>query len=318
MGEGVRDSGRRTTPASGSRTATTCAGIRGREERFGRPDPVRMRRGPQVAGPRLPFLPHPVFLSIMAESPRRPAPEAQAEERIREILRAADSWAREAPKALMPAIRAVCIRLAEMVADQRHYLAPLPEPQETERRTVLTMVADRLRSQEVTAGVEEHLKGLEELELRSTGSWATVASAQSEWITTAIRYLESCAAKLPAGRAPRLLLGRRRRRGHHRLGPRPHRRGRAARPHRGAILRPHEAGGPGRGALDRLHGLGLGAAFLRLARGGSLLHFLRRSATPLREQLEEPCRRPGSRSTAGRDRASRWVNAARRRAVRCR
>ena len=27
----------------------------------------------------------------------------------------------------MPAIRAVCIRLAEMVADQRHYLAPLPE-----------------------------------------------------------------------------------------------------------------------------------------------------------------------------------------------
>ena len=33
----------------------------------------------------------------------------------------------------MPAIRAVCIRLAEMVADQRHYLAPLPEPQESER-----------------------------------------------------------------------------------------------------------------------------------------------------------------------------------------
>jgi hypothetical protein len=138
----------------------------------------------------------------MAESPRRPAPQAQAEERIREILRAADSWAREAPKALMPAIRAVCIRLAEMVADQRHYLAPLPEPQESERRAVLTMVADKLRSREVTAGVEEHLKGLEELELRSTGSWATVASAQNEWITTAIRYLESCAAKLPPGERP--------------------------------------------------------------------------------------------------------------------
>jgi hypothetical protein len=138
----------------------------------------------------------------MAESPRRPGPQAQAEERIREILRAADSWAREAPKALMPAIRAVCIRLAEMVADQRHYLAPLPEPQESERRAVLTMVADKLRSREVTAGVEEHLKGLEELELRSTGSWATVASAQSEWITTAIRYLEGCAAKLPLGERP--------------------------------------------------------------------------------------------------------------------
>jgi hypothetical protein len=56
----------------------------------------------------------------------------------------------------------------------------------------------------VTVGVEDHLKGLEELELRSTGSWATVATAQaqSEWITTAIRYLEGCAAKLPAGERP--------------------------------------------------------------------------------------------------------------------
>jgi hypothetical protein len=138
----------------------------------------------------------------MAESPRRPTPEAQADQRIAEILRAADSWSKEAPKALMPAIRAVCIRLAEMVADQRHYLAPLPEPQETERRTVLTMVADRLRSKPVTHGVEPHLKELEELELRSTGSWSTVASAQNEWITTAIRYLESCAAKLPPDERP--------------------------------------------------------------------------------------------------------------------
>ena len=155
-----------------------------------------------VAGARLPFPSYPVFLSIMAESPRRPAPQAQAEERIQQILRAADRWATEAPRALMPAIRAVCIRLTEMVADQRHYLAPLPEPQETERRTVLTLVADKLRSREVTNGVEDHLKGLEEMELRSTGSWATVASAQNEWITTAIRYLESCAAKLPAGERP--------------------------------------------------------------------------------------------------------------------
>ena len=138
----------------------------------------------------------------MAESTRRPSPEAQADQRITEILRAADSWSREAPGALMPAIRAVCIRLAEMVADQRHYLAPLPEPQETERRTVLSLVADRLRSKPVTEGVEPHLKALEELELRSTGSWATVASAQTEWITTAIRYLEDCAAKLPAGERP--------------------------------------------------------------------------------------------------------------------
>ena len=101
----------------------------------------------------------------MADSTRRPSPDAQADQRITEILRAAESWSREAPRALMPAIRAVCIRLAEMVADQRHYLAPLPEPQETERRTVLSMVADRLRSKPVTDGVELHLKELEELEL---------------------------------------------------------------------------------------------------------------------------------------------------------
>lgn len=138
----------------------------------------------------------------MAESPRHPSPEAQAEQRIKDILRAADSWSKEAPQALTPAIRAVCIRLAEMVADQRHYLAPLPEPQESERRTVLTIVADRLRSGSITEGLVPHLKALEEMELRSTGSWSMVASAQQEWITTAIRYLEACAAKLPAGERP--------------------------------------------------------------------------------------------------------------------
>jgi hypothetical protein len=89
-----------------------------------------------------------------------------------------------------------------MVADQRHYLAPLPEPQETERRTVLSMVADRLRSKTVIEGVEQHLKELEELELRSTGSWAIVASAQTEWITTAIQYLETCATRLPPADRP--------------------------------------------------------------------------------------------------------------------
>jgi hypothetical protein len=138
----------------------------------------------------------------MPDSPRRPSPDAQADQRVHEILRAAESWSKEAPKALMPPIRAVCIRLAEMVADQRHYLAPLPEPQETERRTVLSMVADRLRSKSVTQGLEQHLKALEELELRSTGSWAVVASAQTEWITTAIRYLEECAARIPLGERP--------------------------------------------------------------------------------------------------------------------
>ena len=138
----------------------------------------------------------------MSDSPRHPPPEAQAEQRIKDILRAADSWSKEAPGALTPAIRAVCIRLAEMVADQRHYLAPLPEPQESERRTVLTIVADRLRASPVTEGLIPHLKALEEMELRSTGSWSVVASAQTEWITTAIRYLEACAAQLPPDERP--------------------------------------------------------------------------------------------------------------------
>src|SRR4029079_1886167 len=142
---------------------------------------------------------HPPY---MADATHKPSPEAQADQRIAEILRAASSWSSEAPGALEPAIRAVCIRLAEMVADQRHYLAPLPEPQDSERRTVLALVADKLRSAPVTEGLTEHLKALEEMELRSTGSWSTVATAQTEWITTAIRYLETCAAELPAGERP--------------------------------------------------------------------------------------------------------------------
>src|SRR3954463_6218767 len=150
---------------------------------------ARTRSGCAVArGRRLPFPTDPFFLSSMAESPRRPSPEDQADLRVKEIMRAADSWAREAPRALMPAIPAVCVRLAEMVADQRHYLAPLPEPQESERRSVLALIADRLRSPTVTRDIDAHLKALEELELRATGSWSVVPTAQSEWVTTAIQY----------------------------------------------------------------------------------------------------------------------------------
>jgi hypothetical protein len=127
---------------------------------------------------------------------------AQADQRVEDILRAARRWAAEAPKALEPAIRAVCIRLAEMVADQRHYLAPLPEPQESERREVLTLVAERLRSPGVTKDIKPHLAALAEMELRSTGSWSLVASAQNEWIETAIRYLERCAEQLPEKERP--------------------------------------------------------------------------------------------------------------------
>jgi len=125
-----------------------------------------------------------------------------AEEKVRDILRAAASWAKEAPAALTPAIRAVCVRLAEMVADQRHYLAPLPEPQETERAMVLTGVAERLRARAVTDGIESLLQELSELELRATASWSLVEAAQAEWIATAIRFLEAKAAELPREARP--------------------------------------------------------------------------------------------------------------------
>ncbi len=132
----------------------------------------------------------------------RKAIEAQADQRVADILRAAASWGKEAPKALQPGVRAVCIRLGEMVADQRHYLVPLPEPQESERRAVLALVAERLRSPEHIRGVEQELAGLSELALKATGSWALVPSAQAEWITTAIHFLESCAAKLSPDERP--------------------------------------------------------------------------------------------------------------------
>jgi hypothetical protein len=129
-------------------------------------------------------------------------PVSQADSTVKEILQAASSWAKEAPESLTPAIRAVCVRLAEMVADQRHYLVPLPEPQESERRAMLESVAGQLRSRPVIDGIEDHLGALAELELRSTGSWATVPSAQSEWVTTAIQYLEGRADALPEDQRP--------------------------------------------------------------------------------------------------------------------
>ncbi|MEO8448140.1 MAG: hypothetical protein ABI647_00010 [Gemmatimonadota bacterium] len=125
-----------------------------------------------------------------------------ADETVRSILRAAASWAREAPAALTPSIRAVCVRLAEMVADQRHYLPPLPEPQETERSTTLTLVAERLRSQQVTEEIGQLLEELSELELRATASWSLVETAQNDWIATAIRFLETKSKQLPAQDRP--------------------------------------------------------------------------------------------------------------------
>lgn len=129
---------------------------------------------------------------------------ALADEMIASILRAAASWASEAPEQLTPAIRAVCVRLAEMVADQRHYLAPLPEPLESERRATLTLVAEHLRTGAVATELREHLDALAALELRATGSWSLVPSALTEWQQTAIDYLSRQAEHLEESERPDL------------------------------------------------------------------------------------------------------------------
>jgi hypothetical protein len=138
----------------------------------------------------------------MGDAVDRQKCDAEADGKVAAILRAAASWAKEVPPALTLAIRAVCVRLAEMVADQRHYLTPLPEPQESERAAILTMTAERLRSPAVTDGIKGMLEELADLELRATGSWSLVEGAQADWIATAIRYLEGKAASLPADQRP--------------------------------------------------------------------------------------------------------------------
>lgn len=138
----------------------------------------------------------------MPEAPDPKRISAAAEETIAAILRAAASWAAEAPRQLTPAIRAVCVRLAEMVADQRHYLAPLPEPQESERRAMLTLVADRLRNGPVASDLRTHLDALAALELRATGSWSLVQSPLTEWQQTAINYLDAQARAMSGETSP--------------------------------------------------------------------------------------------------------------------
>jgi hypothetical protein len=138
----------------------------------------------------------------MADALERAKLEELADGKVEDILRAAASWAKEVPPALTPAIRAVCVRLAEMVADQRHYLSPLPEPQETERATILTLTAERLRSARVTEGIAGLLQELADIELRATGSWSLIEGAQAQWIATAIRFLEAKSSIIPKDQRP--------------------------------------------------------------------------------------------------------------------
>ena len=133
---------------------------------------------------------------------RKQGPEELAEAKLADIRRAAESWAREAPEQLRNPVRAVCVRLAEMVSDQRHYLAPLPTAQEGERAQMLAFVVKKLRANQTIQGIEGDLKALTELELRATGSWSLIPSAQAEWIQTATQFLEECTRKLPKEERP--------------------------------------------------------------------------------------------------------------------
>lgn len=138
----------------------------------------------------------------MADIPPKRTPQIVADERVTQILRAADSWAADVPAALTPSVRAVCLRLAEMIADARHQHLLNPEPLDPDAAQALDLVASRLRDPATTRGLEHELEALSTLELRATGAWAVVPSAQSEWTATAIAYLEQRAAALPPSERP--------------------------------------------------------------------------------------------------------------------
>lgn len=129
-------------------------------------------------------------------------PPVPAEVRVTEILRAAASWAREAPAALTPAITAVTLRLAEMIADQRHYRVD-PDAVGGEA-DVLDRIAELLRGEAATQGLTAELDALAELELRTTGSWAVVPAAHAEWAAVAVDFLAARAAGLSGPDRPDL------------------------------------------------------------------------------------------------------------------
>ena len=146
----------------------------------------------------------------------------------RQILRAAESWASDAPPTLTPAVRAVCLRLAEMIADARHQHLLNPEPLDPDAARALDLVATRLRAPAAMRGVESELEALSTLELRATGAWAVVPSAQSRVDVDGHRLPGATRRGAAPRRPTRSLLGGRPGGRSHRLGPGA--RGRAERP----------------------------------------------------------------------------------------
>ena len=201
---------RRTIPAFGSRTDITCAAIRG--PRNATAAPIRCECGAvrdEAAHKSCLWGPTRFSCLTCQNRPDVRRPRHRRNNGSRIFFGRRTACPGRSPGPSTPAIRAVCIRLAEMVADQRHYLAPLPEPQESERRTVLTIVADRLRAGPGHGrGSTRALKALEEVAAAiDRQSGPSVATAQTEWITTAIRYLEIVRGTAAGRRATRSLLG---------------------------------------------------------------------------------------------------------------
>ncbi len=63
-------------------------------------------------------------------------------------------------------------------------------------------MAKLLASEAVAEGLEQQLAQLNELELTSTTSWALVPTAQGEWVSTAVQYLERCANEVAGDEQP--------------------------------------------------------------------------------------------------------------------
>jgi acyl-CoA reductase-like NAD-dependent aldehyde dehydrogenase len=67
---------------------------------------------------------------------------------------------------------------------------------------MLSIVAEQLRRGPVAQELRAHLDALAEMELRATGSWSLVATAQTEWVDRAIEYLDRHARALPEAERP--------------------------------------------------------------------------------------------------------------------
>ena len=230
-------------------------------------------------------------------APAPPAPRGTAPPHRSLALTEADLPPSTVPfAARFPGARAVVHQVvAEMVAPPARPLsdAPLPEPQETERRTVLSMVAERLRSKPVTEGRGAAPEG-------AGGVGATLHRLVGHRGLSPDRvdyhsHPLSGGLRGPASRrrAAGSLLGRRRRGGGHRLGASSHRGGRAPRPDRGPLFRSGQGGSRPRKRS-------------------------RPSARPFPQIARRTGQRFRSRSRAEGDRASRWASGAHRREDRCR